>query len=274
MSGVWEPWRPELDTDPAYDLARPAVNYIVCSTPRSGSGLLCRGLASTGRAGLPAEYFNVNQRGPLTERWCSGPSLSEYATALRARRTSPDGVFGTKLHWDQVERLRAEARDEGVSEPPFPLSADFLANLIPRARFLRIARLDLDRQAISLWNALHRGVWSARAGTRQPATVAPGYDFDEIERLRQKLALGELHWDRFLRANRITPVEVEYESLVTDFVTTIRRVMWELLGVRVAGEQVASPDSLQHAYPESEAVYSSFTGSRKRRATTYDLGQA
>jgi len=65
MSGVWDPLRPELDAEPPLDPPLPDVTYAVCSTPRSGSGRLCRGLAETGLAGIPAEYFNVNQRSPL-----------------------------------------------------------------------------------------------------------------------------------------------------------------------------------------------------------------
>jgi len=33
------------------------ASYLVCASPRSGTELLCRGLAATGVAGCPREYF-------------------------------------------------------------------------------------------------------------------------------------------------------------------------------------------------------------------------
>jgi LPS sulfotransferase NodH len=54
-------------------MPRPRVSYIVCSTPGSGSTLLCRALAATGVAGLPEEGG-----------------------------TTPNGVFGAEVIWGGV----------------------------------------------------------------------------------------------------------------------------------------------------------------------------
>ena len=35
----------------------PKMSYLVCASQRSGTELLCRGLAATGVAGRPREYF-------------------------------------------------------------------------------------------------------------------------------------------------------------------------------------------------------------------------
>jgi trehalose 2-sulfotransferase len=35
----------------------PELSYLVCASQRSGTELLCRGLAATGVAGCPREYF-------------------------------------------------------------------------------------------------------------------------------------------------------------------------------------------------------------------------
>ena len=41
---------------------RPAVSYLLCSTPRTGSSLLCDALRATGVAGRPEEYFQFRAR--------------------------------------------------------------------------------------------------------------------------------------------------------------------------------------------------------------------
>jgi len=40
-------------------LAEPALSYLICATPRSGSTLLCAALDDTGIAGHPEEHFEV-----------------------------------------------------------------------------------------------------------------------------------------------------------------------------------------------------------------------
>ena len=47
-------------------LMRPLA-YIVCTSPRTGSTLLCQGLSHSGRAGAPAEFFD--HRTEVEEYW-------------------------------------------------------------------------------------------------------------------------------------------------------------------------------------------------------------
>lgn len=42
-------------------------SYVICTSPRSGSTLLCNMLAATGVAGKPKSYFH---QGPITD-WLS-----------------------------------------------------------------------------------------------------------------------------------------------------------------------------------------------------------
>lgn len=259
MSGIWEPRRAELDADPPRDPALPAMSYIICSTPRSGSGMLCRGLADSGLGGLPAEYYNVNQRGPLAERWGTGTSATAYTAALRARRSSAAGVFGTKLHWDQFDALRAELGAGTVNGAArYAEAAAAMAALLPGLRWVHLVRLEVDRQAVSLWIALHRNVWAVRRGTEAAATPrAPvPYDYDGIERCRQYLAHGELSWDRFFRTAGIAPVPVTYDAVVAATAPTVQRVLVALLGPEVAAgaAPIPAPDSVRQADAASEAL--------------------
>jgi hypothetical protein len=47
----------------------PKVSYLVCASPRSGTELLCRGLAATGVAGCPREYFLAEDPAKLPDYW-------------------------------------------------------------------------------------------------------------------------------------------------------------------------------------------------------------
>jgi len=87
----------------------PARTYIICTTPRSGSWLLSDGLASTGVAGRPREWFNPLQEQQICARWRmshdSDLGLLRYLAVVRAQSTTPNGVSGIKLHYYQFAGL-------------------------------------------------------------------------------------------------------------------------------------------------------------------------
>ncbi len=245
----------------------PPFPYVVCSTPRSGSGLLCRRLAAAG-AGVPVEYFNPLHRDALTERWGCGRALREYLGALLARRTSASGVFGVKLHWSQLIALRAEALGVQDGEPGYAVDAGFLRALLPGVRFVRIVRLDVDRQAVSLWFSLATGVWSAAAhddDAPAPRAEVP-YRFEGIDRCRRLIENAELHWDRFLRANGIEAPVVTYEQLVADPAGTAAAVAGALLPPGAPTLRRALPSSRRLADARSEAFVARFRVERRDRA--------
>ena len=203
---------PEFDTPPDAGTTR-ALTYVVCATPRTGSGLLCRALAGTGVAGTPTEYFDAERRALLTRRWGCGPGLAAYAEALQARRTSPDGVFGIKLHWHQVGALRAESLGYRRGEAPFDQPSSFLERLFGASlTYVRVLRSDVNRQAISLWVAERSGVWGRGPLPPGERSARVRYSFEGIRRARARIVLGETQWDRYCRFNGITPIEVVYED--------------------------------------------------------------
>lgn len=220
---------PEYDTSPHDRDDPPARPYVVCATPRCGSNLLCWGLTSTGLVGSCLEYFNPKHRAVLERRWGRDGSLASYARAIYGRRTTEAGYVGVKLHWDQVYRLRGETLGTAPLEPEFGVSSDFLERLLPGARYVRVLRQDVNRQAVSYWLAHVTGTWVELDG-RAPRLPhrPPAYSFEGIERCRRLLENGELHWDRFLRANGIEPLVVVYERLAEEWEGTIRAVVRHL----------------------------------------------
>ena len=159
------------------------------------------GLASTGALGAPLEYLNSVHRGILSERWGCGADLGAYIAALHERRSSPEGLFGVKVHWDQLVAAGAEATCRTLDRLSWDVPDEVLSTLFPNPVFVRIIRLDLDRQAVSLWRAQHSNVWSVATteesgldGRRAP------YSFTGIEECRRAIEIGEACWtDCFAR---------------------------------------------------------------------------
>ena len=110
---------------PRWDLHTTEQNrrsYVVASTPRTGSTLLCRTLWGTGLVGAPKEYLNPMQLrdwevrlgspwSSLRHRALGGMSLglvtrgrwdhqriAQHLDRVKQRRTASSGWFGMKLH--------------------------------------------------------------------------------------------------------------------------------------------------------------------------------
>jgi trehalose 2-sulfotransferase len=202
----------------------PKRSYVICSNPRTGSWLLCRALAQAG-LGMPLEYFNPRSRKNLSERWGCGAELHCYVQELHARRTSTDGMFGAKLHWDQLSLVRAEA-EAGLYDPMvYETSQELLERLFPNPQFIRIVRRDVDRQAVSYWKALYSNVWLVRPDEEKASLEqeAP-YSFEWLEECRRALQNGELGWERLIRARGEEALVITYEDLADAYEETVRRV--------------------------------------------------
>jgi LPS sulfotransferase NodH len=198
----------EFDSAPAV-----RVSYMICSLPRSGSSLLCEALANTLHAGMPAEYFNPGIVDRFERRW-KVDSFDGYRRELLARKTSPNGVFGLKVHWGQYVRYF-----EGL-EP---------ASIFPNLHFVLIRREDRLRQAISWVRARQTGDWSAF--WKDPG--APGhaeFDRDEIEKSLRRLERDEASWDDFFERHAIATHRLSYEELADHREPTLLKI-FEFLGV-------------------------------------------
>lgn len=212
---------------PTWDLPpQPGRLYVVASTPRTGSTLLCRALWDTGRAGAPKEYLNPMQlrdwevrlgtpasrlrhlplRGPLlalVHRW--GPDrLAAHLERVRARRTS-HGWFGLKLHHHHLARWGVE---------------DLLADAV----FIHLRREDRVAQAVSWARALQTGQWASH----QRPWLPPLYDRRRIARLLRRIEDGEAGWARLFARHGVVPLRLSYEELVADLPSAVRAVLRHL----------------------------------------------
>jgi LPS sulfotransferase NodH len=223
------------------------VSYVVCSTMRSGSNLLCEGLLGTGLAGVLAEYFNPRQRARLTERWGCSDTTAGYMHELRARRSGPNGVFGLKLHSHQMRNL------------------DALDTLLPGAVLVSLRRRDTDAQAVSLWTAHETRQFFREPGAAQASETPPvRYSYSGILSARRSLVAGMRDWDRFFERRERQPIEVVYEELTADYEGEVRRVLAGILPA--APVPVVHPPGVARQSDERSAeLIARFTEERTRR---------
>ncbi len=206
---------PEFDLPP-YE-GRPRITYMICSTGRSGSTLLCSLLTNTGVMGVPHEYFNISRHGHsmikrLTNRDADQISIGEYFDTIVSHRTSPNGVFGIKAHSNQWL--------------PHYKSGFITAYFGKDIKHVLIRRKDVLGQAISLVIASQTGKWTSH----EKQTKEPVYDRPELEK-----AVGVTNhyneiWDLFFEQTKIKPCVVYYEDLLDRPQEEIQRVL-DFVGV-------------------------------------------
>jgi LPS sulfotransferase NodH len=129
----------------------------------------------------------------------------------------------------------------------------FLKSRLPDLRMIWLKRQNMVARAISHFRALQTGVWhrtSSQAGMTSGAQV---YDFNLAE-IHTLYCLGCFHeelWQRFFEEHEISPYCVTYEELVTDYESTIRRVL-EFLGIEHPKMLIPPPLSLKQSDALSE----------------------
>lgn len=197
---------------PGHDIPNPGTPsrfYMIASVPRSGSNLLCDILTQTGYAGAPLEYVGGAKISRSRERW-GELSIPDYLREVMKVRTSPNGVFGIKVQFDQLKHLTSRGL---VAE-----------DLFPGLTYIRVRRGDMIRQAISLVRAGQTKQWNS---LRRPRT-RPDYNAGAIYRGWQRLVKWEAGWDAFFAERGVEPLTIYYEQLDTDLKSAIRLVLRHL----------------------------------------------
>jgi LPS sulfotransferase NodH len=215
----------ELLDQPEF-LGEPAKIFI-CSTPRSGSYMLCRYMINAG-LGVPHEYFNpvimreiaprlglddagglkwrcigLRDRLPFgrADRAAEAKFLARYAAALIPRRCQL-GVFAAKIHFDQYIRVL----DNPVGH-----------RLLDGGVFIHLFREDLLIQAVSRNYAYATGRWGIDdAVTTAPSATGDLLEAKGINRELETLADEDRGWRMVLARNGLAPMSISYEQLCRD----------------------------------------------------------
>jgi LPS sulfotransferase NodH len=194
---------------------------FICSSPRTGSYLLCRAMVHHG-IGIPHEYFNTRHIQTIGPRWgiseLKAPERLRAESDLRRRyigailqRRTRNGIFAAKL--------------QGWAYTAYLDNADGTA-MFEGGCFIHLHRHDLLGQAISLRISQLTGRWgNDGAITTPPADNANFFDNDQIVRIAKGIAQEDAMWRLFFVQNGILPLTIAYEELSGDIGGTVRRIV-------------------------------------------------
>jgi LPS sulfotransferase NodH len=224
--------------DPAFDqpplaAGRARRSYVICTTPRSGSWMLCRQLHAAG-LGVPSEYFNERHLVPLCQRWGVDPrDTRAYLQALRAHRTTPNGAWGTKLMWTQFAGRRSALK----------------VALFDGALPILLVRDDRVAQAISMLTAWITGVWELDAEPTTPPRTDLAWDPVNVRDLEGAFARDNAKWNEFFASRRVEPLVVHYEAFVADQPGTVVQIA-QALGFADGEYMLPEPEPRPSVLPD------------------------
>lgn len=180
------------------------TRYIIASTPRSGSHFLSNALYNTKYFGYPLEYFNERNLGAWKKRAEKEFGDIDLIDFLENIRTSSNGCFGIKLHYNQISTFISEVGYEY-----------FLNN-----KFILLRRRDILGQAISWSRASQTKAWKSDLQKTQEAV----YDFDSIDRSIDKILYHSSCWEKLLLQSEVNYLEIFYEDMVANTLGTIKQI--------------------------------------------------
>jgi trehalose 2-sulfotransferase len=196
-------------------------SYIVCSTGRSGSTLLCKTLEQLGCCGNPEEFFHNELVKPIKQK--NDPNyFIDYCNSIFEKGLTSNGVFGMKMHWWQLIDFLRLARQL----PSFQGKEDLeiLQSVFPNPKFIYIWRRDMSQQAISTVIALQTKQWVKPIDVKDGEKLlqsSQGRDLNfqplTIYKWEQSFEDQNRRWRNFFKDNFLEHYELVYENFVVSF---------------------------------------------------------
>ena len=199
--------------------------YVICTTPRSGSTLLCRLLAATGRAGNPDSYFHQ----PSLHSWLADFSLTPDAfasdreaaaavfAAAWAKGEAGTGMFGLRLQRASFAFFIEQA---ALLYPEAATDAARISACFGETHFIHLTRRDKLAQAISMVKAEQTGLWHKAADGSELERLAPpgppAYDARRIAEKVETLTALDAEWPIWFAREGIEPLTLAYEDLAAN----------------------------------------------------------
>ena len=223
--------------------------YIVCSTPRTGSTLLCNLLASTNTTGNPDSFYGHQFISWWALEWSlpGRDTMSErefniaYLNAAVAAGKGGTGIFGLRLMQENLDDLSA-ALDQVF--PQLPSDRARLEKAFGSILYIHLSRENKLAQAISLVKAEQTGLWHIAPDGTEIERLSPPkelhYDFARINREVLELEDYDAAWNSWFDAQGIEPLRVGYETLSANPAAILIGIC-EALGVQPPNSHDVSP---------------------------------
>ncbi len=214
-------------------------SYVICTSPRSGSTLLCKLLAATGVAGKPGSHFHQ----PAIASWLEyyglvgepgetqRQTLERIFAAALAKGRGDTPVFGLRLQRHSFGFFTEQLAllHPGLGSDRVRFEAAF-----GRTLFVYLTRPDKVDQAVSIVKAEQTGLWhKAPDGTeieRLAAPAEPEYDGAALKAHYEQFTAYDAEWRAWFAAEAIDPLRITYDELSADPGATLRGVV-EALGL-------------------------------------------
>jgi len=220
--------------------------YLVCSTHRTGTTLLCQLLTDTALCGFPEEYFSPRWAPRFAEELATGQiaredgvsapegppdgsrfeqlDLEEYLHGLFGAKATANGVWGSKLHWPHVRRLHDAFKPRRKLLRGGRSTQRLLEEIFAGPRYIWIRRRDKVKQAISFWRSMQTKIYNTASDT-VVESVQPEFDYAQIHDIVERFEKHDRGWQRLFQASGVQPFVVEFES----FVKTVERTVTDVL---------------------------------------------
>ena len=234
----------------------PSRCYLICTTPRSGSSLLCDILRGTQLAGQPNEYF-YDGAYPFFFEQFKVSTFSNYFPKILAATTTQNGVFGAKFmtyyFFDFVDRVRQLPAYQNRTLT----TAELLGDLFPNLKYLWLTRRNKVRQAVSYARASQSNVWHHY--DEQPAEVANvKLTRKHINDTMQAITLQEAIWQEYFSEAGIVPLTLVYEDFCEFPEKTMKRI-FDFLGIPIPADLTL--DTIRQGKKLADSASDQFTQS-------------
>ncbi|MFZ5862697.1 MAG: Stf0 family sulfotransferase [Nitrospirota bacterium] len=197
---------------------KPSKILIIASTARSGGHMLGHALHKTSCFGFPLEYANSANIAEWKRRF--GKKLFfDVLTEIQRRRTSPNGVFGIKIHYSHINQFGGFHR---------------LMEYFPNAYYILLSREDLIGQAVSLAIASQTGVWISG---QKPVHDNPKYNFNQINAYLRQTILENSSWRYSLAACGCKRIDMDFRDVRDSLTQSIKRIA-EFVGAEIDPEKI------------------------------------
>lgn len=202
--------------------------YFLCTSPRSGSTMLCALLRDSGVAGHPKSYFHQ----PDLDKWRAGLDLapdtprSDIFTAAIAKGRGDTDIFGLRLQRHSAPFFFEQIRD---AHPDAPTDKAAVEAQFGPTRFIYLHRADKVAQAVSLVRAGQSGLWHRNADGSELERTAPAqplqYDHTAIAQEVATVTAYDTAWETWFAEQAIKPLRLDYDILSEDPQGAVLRVL-------------------------------------------------
>lgn len=178
--------------------------YVICTTPRSGSNLLCDLLSSSGVMGKPQEFLNptgsilpISKKNNLIDVE-SRININDYLNHIINNFSSANNCFGLKVLFDQFQPL---------------VQLKEIKQFFQECKYIWLLRQDIIAQAVSMYIAEETEAWKSFGKEKKSRNLVE-YNEEKIARWVERLKKQNFSWLDFFLVNQIEYLQVTYEDIL------------------------------------------------------------